>query len=473
MSSPYSKRKRYALDVEAWVQFKLLRLAAFHPETTKADVAALAEIIQRYWGKHGNGFVSDEEICALTGLTERTVRRARKNLACLGFVTVVRAGGRGHATVYTPNFSMVRQKEDISVLDKKADIPVLLTDENVRLKGELPDTDVRPSYLCSGLQTGTPIDRHDSAAPTAPDGVAPLGGAPPESAQEGLDALLAAYSPTDTSKPARAAYKRAWQAIHADTDLAGVIDAAANWHQSWAQQNNPDAPRMGLVRWLTDEMYLKPAPKGYQPKERPAKVKLPTPTKPNPRKPSTPVTARITSSVLVEEGGNAELRLLLTDSNGAEHPRVLVLQHDDESVQSEGQRVFANFVHAAGLSEVEDSAEFLGRSVVLTGDGFAAPSTRPDDEPPLPVKPEPVRYANPPPSAPMTEAETAAVRAKIAALPPLAPHLNEWQRLKEEQWRRDADRREWDAAHPEFFQDEDNDEGWPAYLDAEPDDEAA
>ncbi|MET4371566.1 hypothetical protein ABIA99_004265 [Bradyrhizobium sp. LB12.1] len=282
MSGHFSQRKRYEFDVEAWVQFKLLRLAAHHPETTKADVAVLAEVVQRYWGKYGNGFVSDEEICALAGINERTVRRARKNLTRLGFVQVVRAGGRGHATVYTPNFGLVPQKSDILVLDKKADISVRLTDENVRLNGELPDILTRPSSLRTGLQTGTQIERHDSAAPTAPDGVGPVGATPPGSAQEelSLQALLASYCPADMSRPARTAYKRAWEAIPQETDLGMVVDAGADWHQAWAAQNNPEAPRMSLVRWLKDEMYLRPAPKGFSRVEKPSKAKSPSATKP-------------------------------------------------------------------------------------------------------------------------------------------------------------------------------------------------
>ena len=172
MSEHHSKRKRYALDVEAWIQFKLLRLAALHTETTKADLAVLAEVIQQYKGWSGNGFVSDQQICALAGLSVRTVIRSRKNLTRLGFVQVVRAGGRGHATVYTPNFGLVPQKGDTDVTNIKGDIAVTETDKNVTLNAVYGDMDVTPSYPESGSLTGPQKDRRDSAPASPPAGTA-------------------------------------------------------------------------------------------------------------------------------------------------------------------------------------------------------------------------------------------------------------------------------------------------------------
>lgn len=414
MSNPYSKRKRYALDVEAWVQFKLLRLAALHPDTTKADLAVFAEVIQQYKGWSGKGFVSDQQICALTDLNERTVRRSRKNLVRLGFVEVVRAGGRGHATEYTPNFGMVPQKADILVLDKKADIPVLETDENVHLNDELPDILTRPSYPQDRFLTGPLRDRLDHRPPTAPDGDG-LKATPPVSAveelpnfqAESLPALLAAYCPADMSKPARAAYKKAWEAIQPDTDLATVIDAAADWHESWGAQNNPEAPRMSLVRWLKDEMWLRPAPKGFNKVERPTKAKVSVSGQnPNkPRHPTGPITARITATeVITHRFGISDLHL--TTDDGTNH--VIVLESDDADAQYAGQKELARLVHAVGLTQISDDKELLGRTVKLVGgeERFAPPDARPDDEPPMPVAPEPA----PPPPPPAESAREFAAR---------------------------------------------------------------
>ncbi|ABE62528.1 hypothetical protein Nham_1712 [Nitrobacter hamburgensis X14] len=403
MSGHFSKRKRYALDVEAWVQFKLLRMAALHPETTKADLAVFAEIIQRYKGWSGNGFVSDHELCDLTGLSDRTVGRARQHMVSLEFVQVVRAGGRGHATVYTPNFSLVPQKGDTGVTDKKGDIPVTETDENVTLNGSYGDTSVTPSYPQDRFLTGPLRDRHDSAPATPPRaaGLVPAAGEAPEE-ELTLGALLTAYVPADMSKPARAAYKRAWGAVPPDADLSMVIQAAADWHESWGAQNNPNAPRMSLVRWLKDEMFRKPAPKGFNKVERPAKLpdeKFGTgKAKPaKPRKPAGPTTARITAANVMELGhGSSELHFATTDEDGAVLEHVIILEHHDGDTQYDGQKQLGELVRAAGLNQIEDPAELLGRTIILTGDDeeFAAPTTRPDDEPPIPERPEPVRHAN-------------------------------------------------------------------------------
>ncbi|MCP3406207.1 hypothetical protein [Bradyrhizobium sp. CCGB01] len=97
----------------------------------------------------------------------------------------------------------------------------------------------------------------------------------------------------------------------------------------------------------------------------------------------------------------------------------------------------------------------------------------------------------------MDEEWLAGVKARIDAMPPIAPYVNEWQKRKEAQWKREAGRREWDKAHPEFFDTPAGEEmtwaqaikatghaddalppqqsDWPAWMDAEyeEDDEAA
>jgi hypothetical protein len=463
-SNPYSKRKPRPYDVEAWVQFKLLRLAAHHPDTKKADLAVFAEIIQRYHGQYGNGFVSDEEICALTGLCDRTVGRSRQRLTHLGFVDVVRAGTRGHATVYRPNFSLVPQKGDSTVTVLKDDIQVHEMDPSVTLSPEYGDTDVTPSYLQDRLTAGLLIDRDGHRPPTASPAAGGLAApAAGETAVEGLQAFLTAYCPADMSKPARAAIKRAWDALPPDTDRAMVIDAAADWHQAWAQQNDPNAPRMSAVRWLKDEMWLKPAPRGFNKVERRVKTKAKagvSDQNPKPRKPSRAGgPARITAADVVTAGDVTKLRFT-TDKAGE---YVIVIEHPDSEKQEAGQRQLAALVAAAGLAQIDDSSELHGRTIVITGDGFEPPEVRPDDDTPLPVKPEPEPMPEPE-SKPVTESEAAAIKARIDALPPLSPHLNEWQRRKEAQWRAEAGRREWDAAHPELFEDE------PAPLPPQPDD---
>ncbi len=167
------KQRGYAFDVDAWIQFHLLRLASFHPETTKADLAVLAEIIQRYWGKYGNGWVTHEHLVATAGISKATVIRAKRNLERLGFVTVVQAGRRGSATVYKPNFALVPKKgvtddtETKGVTDDTETDRLGITDETIT--PEYGVTDATPTYLPDRpTRAGSRIDRDECAAPGAP-----------------------------------------------------------------------------------------------------------------------------------------------------------------------------------------------------------------------------------------------------------------------------------------------------------------
>lgn len=262
-------------------------------------------------------------------------------------------------------------------------------------------------------------------------------------AEPSFEALWLAYAYNRDKKAAR----EVWKALPTDTDRAAVIEAAAAWQASWAAQGKPDAPRKHLATWLREERYDEEAPKGFTRVER-SKVKSPTtkPGKAKPRQPAAPITARVTASEVVTVGDVSELRFTATDEAGVRRERVIVLEHPSEKTQSEGQRQLAQLVTAAGIEQIEDSSELHGRTIVMTNDGFVAPDIRPDDDPPLPAKPEPVVYANPPPSKPMTAAEIAEIKARIDALPPM-PRRKEFTITDEE-------REAWTA-------DEDDDGDWP------------
>jgi hypothetical protein len=93
---------------------------------------------------------------------------------------------------------------------------------------------------------------------------------------QAFKSFLAAYAPADMSRPARTKAKKEWDALDDDTDLAAVIEAAKAWQASWARQGRPDAPRKSAAAWLHDELYLKPAPKGFTKVEKARKAKADT-----------------------------------------------------------------------------------------------------------------------------------------------------------------------------------------------------
>lgn len=333
----------------------------------------------------------------------------------------------------------------------------------------------------------------DPATPTAPplaDGLAATaagGTAVEERARSHADDIQAAqakltfelcYRTYDYAKGKKEA-RAAWDALPAEVDRAAVIKAAAAWQASWEAQGKPDAPRKHLATWLREERYDEDAPTGYQPKEKakaksgPQKSANPAEpvsqksdaratAKPAKRQPAAPITARVTASEVVKVEGLSELLFTATDEAGVEHEHVITLEHPDMETQFEGQRQLAKLVHAAGLEQIQDSSELHDRTIVITENGFAEPDTRPDDEPPIAVKPEPVKYANPP-SEPWTEADQARVKQWVASLPSVRSRYRT----------SDECRAQLDAEADEEFQRDAANDDWPAWMDDEYDDEAA
>ncbi|RRD21602.1 helix-turn-helix domain-containing protein [Brucellaceae bacterium VT-16-1752] len=258
------KRKH---DVASWRQQQLVRLALRHSETTKADCAVLAEIVQRYHGEYGNGWASYEMLIEEAGVTRATVKRARRKLERLGFITVLVTGRKGRSTVYLPNFDLVPEKgikpDPISkgVKDEpvKDSLGIKLDPEN-DLLGVKDDP---PSYLQLPVyKTGILESNIDPAAP-------PMAGLPAASASahgEGkFDQLYKAYG----HRRGRADARKAYEAL-APTDEAhaDMLAAAAAWREAWARQGNPDAPRFTLAKWLERECYHEDPPTGFATTQR-------------------------------------------------------------------------------------------------------------------------------------------------------------------------------------------------------------
>lgn len=432
-------------------------------------------IINSYWQKHGNGRASLSYIQKATGLDRKAAVKAFRELVAWGHVTRVKYPGT-RPSEYVPRW--VTTASGVQTATTKTDAPsggemtTTLVVESTPLEGASGVQMTTESYLRSpAYKPDLQIGRDDTCPPTAPplaDGLAATaagGTAVEERARSHADDIQAAqakltfelcYRTYDYAKGKKEA-RAAWDALPAEVDRAAVIKAAAAWQASWEAQGKPDAPRKHLATWLREERYDEDAPTGYQAKAKPAKAKETTPAKPAKRQPAAPITARVTASELVKLEDGSELRFTATDGAGLEHEHVITLEHPNAETQFEGQRQLAKLVHAAGLEQILDSSELHGRTIVIAEDGFAEPDTRPDDEPPLPVKPEPEPVvAPPPPSKPWTEADEARVRAKVAAMPS-APRddygTKAWERRYQQRQERAAGIREWDAVHPELFVD--------------------
>jgi hypothetical protein len=400
------KKRGYAFDVDAWIQFHLLRLASHHGETTKADLAVLAEIIQRYWGKYGNGWISHDQLCEVAGLSKATVIRSKRNLERLGFITIVQPGRRGSATVYKPNFDMVPRKgvtddtETLGSMDDTKMVGLGVVDDTETT--EYGITDDTPSYLPDRpTRAGSQIDRHDPATPTAPLPVGLTATGAVTAGEEGFKELWKAYYPGKGSRraDAEAAYKKI---APDDAQHREMVDAAHAWYERWAAQGKPDAPRYTLVKWLERGEYECAPPVGYQQKnERKPKagkpkqapdigIAKPEPVANNNNEPDTdevpwfligspklwPVGRFVGEFVDGEvkmEGPDKIVTMDFEIQEGEHAGRILQHRFYVEAfirgAQEEGQAILSRMCTAVGLTNITNTDELQFKPLVAIADG--------------------------------------------------------------------------------------------------------
>lgn len=258
------KRKH---DIPAWRQFQLVRLALRHPETTKADAAVLAEIVQRYHGEYGNGWASFDMLIEEAGVSRPSVIRAKRKLERLGFITVLATGRKGRSTVYLPNFNLVPEKgvtPDTKTKGVKDD--TVIAGLGVKDDTEKPEYGVKddtPSYLHVPADKAGIHERYlDPAAPPMAGLTAASAGAHGEGK---FDQLYKAYG----HRRGRADARKAYEALAPTEEThADILAAAEAWRQAWARQGNPDAPRFTLAKWLERECYHEDPPTGFATTQR-------------------------------------------------------------------------------------------------------------------------------------------------------------------------------------------------------------
>ena len=442
--------KKYAPDSLKY-QWRLLGSVHRSDWATSLDKSVAFEVIDNYRKAHGNSRASLRYLEKATGATRPSVIASLRRLCENGPFSVALQGGGTRPTAYALHFDKVAESASgiAGNTSSNPDPSGIVGNTSVVLQAIPLDAasgiagNTESVLLVDGLQAGL-LDRMNETAPaTPPRAAGPVGAASGEAPVEGAatvtcDALWRAYDHAKGKKEARAA----WKALSPDADLAAIIEAAAAWRASWAAQGKPNAPRFTLARWLADERYDEDAPTGYVKTEKASKAKPSSPdrsAKPKAKRGRARTSVRIVSADVVKTVDVTELRISATDSDGELFEHVILLSHYDEDEQAEGQRLLRRIVDAAGLGEIEDSSELLGRTVVLTfdKDEFAAPTNRPDDDAQRKPKPEPVVYANPSAAPP-------------APQPPANYGTKEWEQRRRS--RLDAVA-EWDAAHPEMFKD--------------------
>lgn len=388
------KQRGYAFDVDAWIQFHLLRLASFHRETTKADIAVLAEIIQRYHGKFGNGWASHDHLGAMAGVHKASVIRAKRNLERLGFITIVQAGRRGSATVYQPNFALVPKKGSTDATETKGSTHATEIDG----LGSIDETetceygsmDATPTYLPDRpTKAGSQIDRHDPA-PASPPATVGLEATAPGGAG-GFEEIFHSYYGGQKGHAGSKAKARAiLKALAPSPELhAHILGSATDWYEAWAAQGNPNAARMHLSTWLENEDYDCKPPAAFKPKERKAKDK----SKSKPANDNVPVEEDLPSGPMVCDVGpfspfgtfngrivdtsvrridrNTEKIVvhLECDNGQSNYPlrieHTLYSEHPDASIQARGQNFLSEFGELVGES-IDDTEQLHGLAVQCT-----------------------------------------------------------------------------------------------------------
>ncbi|WP_024898808.1 helix-turn-helix domain-containing protein [Brucella rhizosphaerae] len=373
-------------DIPAWKQVHFLRLALRHPETTKADCAVLGEIVQRYHGEYGNAWSSHEMLIEDTGVSRPSVIRAKKKLERLGFVSVLSPGRRGRSTVYKPNFDMVPEKgvtrdtETKGITDDtELDALGIKDDTETGLLGVMPDT---PSYLHVPADKAGIHERYiDPSAPPLAGLSAASAGENGEGEKSKFDELYKAYG----HRRNRADARKAYEALEPDAeDHVNIVAAAHSWREGWERQNNPDAPRITLAKWLEQERFHEDPPTGFKAKERKppmATVKHDV-AAPEPKKQAIDdpteiysypgkFDAVITGSNIINEAGECILVLNL-DLHNTAGTRVAQVEHQifaqafSKFMQDQGQAHIKALTEAAGLREISDTSELHGLRVPVT-----------------------------------------------------------------------------------------------------------
>jgi hypothetical protein len=456
-------KQRTAKPASLLSQWWTLGTIATDSRTVGRHFAVAWVIIDRFMQKRGNGRASIRYLEKATGLSQHTIIKACRELVQWGFFTAHISHGR--ATEYTPKWSVLHPSTALSGAE-----PLYSASADLMCSTSAKSAAPMFSESCLPEPADKPASREvedssdGAATPPHAAGLSAASGVTPPGASARIPDTLGGFEEFWNSyahKQKRDKAEAAWAKLDPSPDLAAtIISEAGRWAAHYVEHNVEKNWRAMPHNWLASKSWTCDLPIIYTDPKSAAIGKVRGSAKPKPAKQSSEAkpsqrartTARITSTEVVTTGSATELRIVATDGDGVEHERIMDLEHDDAETQFEGQRLLAKLVDAAGLKEISCSSELHGRTIVITLDGFVAPTTRPDDDAPIPVRPEPVLYAN-------TVGE------------PAEPNhaAREWEQRYRARQVGNAARKEWDKAHPELFKDTlpPQPDDWPEWLDAE------
>lgn len=250
---------------------------------TGLDKSIAFEIVDNYRKDFRNSRASLSYLMNATGADRKSVIASTRRLVENGPFSVVRQGAGTRPTEYGIDFDSVQDSASSGVDTTTNKIGSSSGVEPTTTGGVHPTT----SDLSSGVEPTQSVlpdaayradiqDRKNDCAPALPPVAAGLEAAAPGRAQ-GFGELFKTYYATTkghagSKAKARAAYEKmsVTPEIHAE-----LIASARAWHDAWAAQGNPGAPRMHLSTWLDREEFENNPPSAFQPKERRAKAQKP------------------------------------------------------------------------------------------------------------------------------------------------------------------------------------------------------
>jgi hypothetical protein len=351
---------------------------------TSLDKSIAYEIIDNYRKDRGNSRASLRYLEKATGARRPNVIASLRRLVEKGPISIAVPGGGTRPTAYNLDFNSVAEKPS-GIADDTANNrdpsgnagDTSVVSQTIPLDGASGNAGDTESVLqVVGLQADLLDRMSDPAAPPAP----PLAGGLTAPAAGGTAAdELSNAKPTfellwrtyDFARGKREA-RSAWNALPAEVDRTAIIKAATAWQASWAAQGKPDAPRFTLARWLRDERYDEDAPRGFQKVERAGKTK----TAKSPKAanqaahdfPAGETKLTITAADYVQGETFSRVDFTMMDTASAEYPHSILVEHHDSSLQEAGQKELARLSEAAGIADLNDSSDFIGRHVVAVVD---------------------------------------------------------------------------------------------------------
>ncbi|MFC6486940.1 hypothetical protein [Nitratireductor sp. GCM10026969] len=382
---------KYAPDSLKY-QWRLYALVSRSDWATGLDKSISFEIIDNYRKEFGNSRASLSYLQQATGAKRSNVTASLRRICENGPISVARPGIGTRPTEYKLHFNLVGEKPSSPAQGTSSDdcssSPVEATTGS-----PVEATSSKSSSPVEGTQTVLPVTAYkaglqertiDSAAPSAPlaDGLSATAAETAEDAKpEPFEQLWKTYGVRKKKADARAAYDK----LAPDAGLHATMIASA---KAWRDAAGDSVERMHLRRWIEQEEYECEPPSAFKAKDKPRRATARSPTQAantvadEVEEPLFEWVGDVSAFVPVgkhaieikaadsaaDDDGNPEVTLVYDVDDDdicigdVEHR--FFIEHKDEKLQRRGQDHLNKLTAAAGIVDIEDTADLVGARVV-------------------------------------------------------------------------------------------------------------